>query len=91
MIHRAPVKLDRPDYPTTAKVGGRVLRAGDIVKVTGQRGAMFRIHHFEQETRGMVAVVYGGASGKRLTRAFPVETIGTRKAMAGSTFAEAWS
>ena len=72
------------------KVGGRRLRAGDVVKVTGEHGAEFRILRFDPAA-GTVEV-WGGSirAGRRARRTFTVDRISTRLALAGTPDAETW-
>jgi hypothetical protein len=67
------------------KAGGRVLRADDIVKITGLRG-LFTIKSFRVLAWGDIEVtVYGGPDGGvRMFRTVAIERIGTRKRLAGA-------
>lgn len=58
---------------TQRKIGSRVLRAGQTVKIVGVKGD-FRIRHFE----GEVVSVYGGRPGREMHRSFAVDRIGRR-------------
>jgi hypothetical protein len=74
------------------KVGGRVLRAGDIVKVTGQRGATFRLLGFDP-VAGTVEAWGGATRGERRwrkRRTFSVDLVGTRLHLAGTEAADRW-
>lgn len=82
--------------PTTEKirefkVGGRRLRAGDVVRVKeGSRFGEFRILYFSAD--GAFVDVYGGKPGRaRLQRTFAVDRLGVRIAAAGSEKALQWS
>lgn len=71
----------------TRKIGGRVLRAGDVVKIAGQRAAQFLVLGFDDGT----VEVYGGRKDRApLRRTFPLEAIGTRVALAGSDKADGY-
>lgn len=61
--------------PRELKVGSRILRADDMVKIKGARG-LFRIMQFN-EARTEVTV-YGGPPNREHTRIFVVERIGAR-------------
>lgn len=55
------------------KIGRRVLRAGQIIKIVGFSGD-FRIRHFDGEE----VAVYGGPPGYEMHRSFFVDRIGRR-------------
>jgi hypothetical protein len=65
------------------KVGGRVLRVDDVVKVRGLRG-MFTIKSFADTDPVEVTLFGGPEGGVRMFRTVTVERIGTRKQMAGA-------
>jgi hypothetical protein len=62
-----------PDREALRKMGRRVLRAGDIVKIKGA-GGHFRIRHF----RGREVEVFGGRPNHTRIRTFTVDRIGRR-------------
>ena len=65
---------NRPDRrETQRKIGSRLLRAGQVIKIVGLRGD-FRIRHFEGEE----VAVYGGSPGREMHRSFRVDRIGRR-------------
>lgn len=65
----------------TLKLGGRMLRKGDLVKIRGERGE-FRICSFTDD--GTAVNCRGGCGGRVLDRTFFVERIGVRKARAAA-------
>lgn len=82
MMGTTPNKpLDRRNdgRETERKIGSRVLRAGEVIKIVGLRGD-FRIRHFDGEE----VAVYGGPPGHEMHRSFRVERIGRRSRKAAS-------
>jgi len=62
-----------------ARVGSRILRVGDVVRIEGERGT-FEVFGFRVE-QGAIACarVFGGAAGRHHWRYFRLERIGARK------------
>jgi hypothetical protein len=60
------------------KVGRRMLKRGQVVKIHGQRGAHFEFLYGERniETGAVALTFVGGAHGHRLTRSFKPEKVG---------------
>jgi len=72
--------VSRPAAELERRVGGRVLRAGQVVRVTGARG-LFRIQRF----RGDEVDMFGGPPGREHCRVFKVDRIGARPRAANSS------
>lgn len=70
---RKAVVVSRPAPEFERRVGGRMLRAGEVVRVTGARGS-FTIRAF----RGGEVYVFGGTPGRERCRVFTVDRIGAR-------------
>lgn len=60
------------------KIGSRLLRAGQTVRITGERG-LFRIERFD----GGEVHCWGGTPGREKWRVFRAERIGRRPRMSG--------
>lgn len=71
-----------PNRTTSRKLGRRVLRQGDIIKIVGERGR-FRLGHFDGDT-----VTVKSERGARNIRTFTIDRIGVRLALAGTEKAE---
>lgn len=65
--------MSRPAPELERRLGGRVLRAGEVVRVSGERG-LFTIRAF----RGDEVDVWGGPQGRERFRTFRLERIGSR-------------
>lgn len=63
---------------TEVKIGSRVIRSGQVVKITGERG-LFTVQGFDTDA-GTVDVYGGtpGPKGRRMFRTFYTSRIGAR-------------
>lgn len=76
MTPRAANGMRPPPGVAQCKIGWRVLRAGDRVKIKGERGALFKILRFDLACTEVT--VYGGAPNHERMRTFLVGRIGER-------------
>lgn len=75
MTRRRPAPEPQPVTLSHLKIGHRVLRARDRVKIKDERG-LFKILYFSQD--GTEVFVHGGPPQRERRRTFKVDRIGTR-------------